>query len=146
MGPGAEGPTADMWGRAPRAEKNKYPTFVFKIVIRYKITLRSTEIQIPLRQGIQATFVFSLSKHVFNPNQTFLRLGFSLFSVRGFVDVLKRAFLNFLFFTAMLYYHFTNIINTRLFNKQLGSGPSHQSCLYFQDFQGSNLLNGCWIL
>ena len=32
------------------------------------------------------------------------------------------------------------------FYKQLGSGPSPQSCLHFQDFQGSNLLNGCLVL
>ena len=29
-----------------------------------------------------------------------------------------------------------------LFYKQLQSGPSPQSCLYFQDFQGSKLLKG----
>ena len=52
--------------------------------------------------GIQTAFVFSFSKNVFYPNQTFLRLDFSLFSLRGLDEVLKRAFLNFLF-TAMLY-------------------------------------------
>ena len=30
--------------------------------------------------------------------------------------------------------------------KQLGSGPSPHSCLYFQNFQGSNWLNGCLIV
>ena len=48
------------------------------------------------------TFVFSFLKNVFYPNQTFLCLDFSLFSLRGFDDVLKKAFLNF-FFTSMLY-------------------------------------------
>ena len=52
--------------------------------------------------GIQTAFAFSFSKNVFYPNQTFLRLDFSLFSLRGLDEVLKRAFLNFLF-TAMLY-------------------------------------------
>ena len=47
--------------------------------------------------GIQKTFVFSFWKNVFYWNQIFLRLDFSLFSHRGFDDVLKRAFLNFLF-------------------------------------------------
>ena len=32
------------------------------------------------------------------------------------------------------------------FNKQLGSGLSPQSCLYFQDFQGLILLNGCVVV
>ena len=30
-----------------------------------------------------------------------------------------------------------------IFYKQLGSGLSRQSCLYFQGFRGSKLLNGC---
>ena len=29
--------------------------------------------------------------------------------------------------------------------KLLGSGPSPQSCLYYQDFQGSKLPNGCLV-
>ena len=29
-------------------------------------------------------------------------------------------------------------------NRQLGSGPSPQSCLYFQDFQGSKVLKICF--
>ena len=42
----------------------------------------------------------------------------------------------------------TFTFNTRvpLFYKQLGSGPSSQSCLYFQDFQGLKLLNGCLVV
>ena len=32
------------------------------------------------------------------------------------------------------------------FYEYLGSGPSPQSCLYFQDFQGSKLLNGCLVV
>ena len=32
------------------------------------------------------------------------------------------------------------------FHKQLGSGPSPQSYLYFQDFQGWRLLNGCLVV
>ena len=52
--------------------------------------------------GIQTAFVFSFSKNVIYPNHTFLSLDFSLFSLRGLYEVLKRAFLNFLF-TAMLY-------------------------------------------
>ena len=52
--------------------------------------------------NIQTAFVFFFSKNVFYPNQTFLHLDFSLFSHRGFDEVLKRAFLNFLF-KAMLY-------------------------------------------
>ena len=32
------------------------------------------------------------------------------------------------------------------FYKQLGSRPSRQSCLYFQDFQGSMLLNDCLVV
>ena len=31
-----------------------------------------------------------------------------------------------------------------VFYKQLGLGPSPQSCLYFQDFQGSKLLSSCY--
>ena len=34
----------------------------------------------------------------------------------------------------------------QFFYKQLKSGRSPQSCLYFQDFQGSKLLNGCVLL
>ena len=34
-------------------------------------------------------------------------------------------------------------VNYTFFYKQLGSGRSPQSCLYFQDFQGSKLLNSC---
>ena len=30
------------------------------------------------------------------------------------------------------------------FHKQLGSGLDHESCLYFQGFWGSKLLNGCF--
>ena len=48
--------------------------------------------------------LFSLSQNVFYPNQTFVRLDFSLFSVRGFDNVLKRALLNFLIFRVMLHY------------------------------------------
>ena len=33
-----------------------------------------------------------------------------------------------------------------LFYKQLGSDLSPQSCLYFQSFQGSELLNGCLVV
>ena len=76
---------------------------------------------------LQTTFVFSFSKNVFYLNQTFLRLDFSLFSFRSFDYVLKRAFVNFLSTSIC----FTNITNT-LFCKQLGSGPSPQSCLYFK--------------
>ena len=32
------------------------------------------------------------------------------------------------------------------FYKQLGSGTSPQSCLYFQDFQGPKLLGGCLVV
>ena len=54
-------------------------------------------------QGIQTTFVFLFSKNVLYPNQTFLRLDFSLFLLKGF-DVLKRAFLDFLFYMAIVSY------------------------------------------
>ena len=54
---------------------------------------------------IQTAFVFSFSKNVFYPNQTFLRLDLSLFSLRGVNEVLNTLFL-----------------------KQLGSCPS----LYFK--------------
>ena len=33
-----------------------------------------------------------------------------------------------------------------IFYKQLGSGLSTQSCLYFQGFRGSKLLNGCLVV
>ena len=33
-----------------------------------------------------------------------------------------------------------------LFYKQLRSGPSPQSCLFFQDFQGSKLLKDCLVV
>ena len=46
--------------------------------------------------------LFSFSKNVLYPNQTFLCLVSSLFSLRAFDDVLKGAFLNF-FHTSMLY-------------------------------------------
>ena len=67
----------------------------------------------PVPQGIQTTFVFSFSKNVFYPNQTFLRLDFSLYSIRGFDNVLKRAFLNFLFFSdhALLFITITLLIS-----------------------------------
>ena len=42
MGPGAEGPRTDIWGRGPRAEKNKYPEITCKNVINeilYQITV-----------------------------------------------------------------------------------------------------------
>ena len=32
------------------------------------------------------------------------------------------------------------------FHKQIGSGLSPQSCLYFQRFRGSNLFNGCLVV
>ena len=35
---------------------------------------------------------------------------------------------------------------TLIFYKQLGSGLSPESCLYFQGFRGSKLLNGCLVL
>ena len=76
--------------------------------------------------GIQKLFVFSFSKNVFYLNQTFLRLDSSLFSLRDFDEVLKRAFLNFLF-TAMLYQ-----CHRYTFFNQLRSGPSPQGCLYFK--------------
>ena len=50
------------------------------------------------------TFVFSFSKNVFHPNQTFLRLDFSLFLLKGFENVLKRAFLDFPFCMAIITY------------------------------------------
>ena len=53
-------------------------------------------------KACKQTFVLPFSKNVFYPNQTFLRLDFSLFSLRGFDNVLERAFLNVLFFMAML--------------------------------------------
>ena len=80
-------------------------------------------------QGLQTTCVFSFSKNVFYPNQTFLRLDFCSFFRRGFDNVLNRAFLN-----------FTNT----LFLQE--SDPSTQSCLCFQDFQGPKLFNGCSVL
>ena len=40
-----------------------------------------------VRQGIQMTFVFSSSKNVFYPNQTFHRLDFSLLSNRVFHNI-----------------------------------------------------------
>ena len=43
----------------------------------------------------------------------------------------------------MLY--FKEFLELHLFYKQLGSGPCFQSCLHFQDFQGSELLNGCLV-
>ena len=33
-----------------------------------------------------------------------------------------------------------------LFYEQLESGPTPQNCLYFQDFQGKNLINGCLVV
>ena len=41
---------------------------------------------------IETAFVFSFSKNVFYPNETFLCLDFSLFSVRGFDEVLNTLF------------------------------------------------------
>ena len=42
--------------------------------------------------------------------------------------------------------HLTCIRNLRyIFFKQLGSGLSPQSCLYFQGFRGSKLLNGFFV-
>ena len=57
-----------------------------------------------VRQGIQTAFVFSFSKNVFYSNQTFFRLDFGLFFLRGSDNALKKAFLNVLFVTTMLYY------------------------------------------
>ena len=57
-----------------------------------------------VQQGIQTKFVSSFLENVFYPNQTFLRLDFSLFFLRDFDNILKRAFLDFLFFTTMLSY------------------------------------------
>ena len=112
----------------------------------YKISLWSTEIQMHARQDIQTTLVFSFSINVFYSNQTFLRLDF-FFSFGDFENAPKRAFLNVLFLRTCFTihnYHFTYITNT-LFNKQLRLGRSPQSCLYFQDFQCSKLLNGCLV-
>ena len=47
---------------------------------------------------------FSFSKNVFYSNQIFLRLDFSLFSLRVLIMYLKRLFLIFSFSTAILYY------------------------------------------
>ena len=53
---------------------------------------------------------------------------------------LNRAFPNFLFFTIMLNtiynYHFTNITNTRVFNKQLVSRSQSSKPLVFSRFLG----------
>ena len=46
------------------------------------------ELQMHVWQGIQTTFVFSFSNNVCYPNQTFLCLDFSLFSLRGFGNAL----------------------------------------------------------
>ena len=101
----------------------------------YKISLWSTEIQM--------TFFF-FADYFFYPNQTFLCINFSQFSLRGFDNGLKRVFLNFLLFTIHNYY-FTTITNT-VFFKQLASGPRPQICLYLQYFQGSKLLKSCSVL
>ena len=41
---------------------------------------------------------------------------------------------------------FEKIYYNTFFYKQLGSGLSPQSCLYFQDFWGSKRLNGCLVV
>ena len=41
------------------------------------------ELQMHVRQGMQTTFAFSFFNNVFYSNQISLRLGFSLFSLRG---------------------------------------------------------------
>ena len=40
----------------------------------------------------------------------------------------------------------TDIVLHLFFYKELGSGLSPQSCLYFQGFRGSKLLNGCLVV
>ena len=97
-------------------------------------------------QGIQTTFVLSFPKSVFYPKQTFFYLDFS---PRSFDNVLTRDFLNFLFsgpWFTIYNNHFTNIANTRFFNKQLELGHNLKSYLYFQDFQSSNLFSSCSVL
>ena len=37
-------------------------------------------------------------------------------------------------------------LTVHFFYKQPGSDSNHQSCLYFQDFQGSKLLNVCLVV
>ena len=98
--------------------------------------------------GIQKPFVFSFSKNVFYPNQIFFCLDFSLFSLRGFDDILKKAFLNFLFRSMFYQYH------QYTFYMQLGSSTSPQSYLYFKisraqicltGAQYFNLINKFWV-
>ena len=50
----------------------------------YKISLWSTEIQMHVQQGMESIFVFSFSKNVFYPSQSFLCLDSSPF----FVEIL----------------------------------------------------------
>ena len=44
-----------------------------------------------------------------------------------------------------LFTYFNEIRQIHIFYEQLGSGTGSQSCLYFQDFQGSNLLYICLV-
>ena len=92
--------------------------------------------------------VKTYKQHLFSclPKQNFPSFRF-LFYLRGFDNALNRAFLIFLFYGhALLFINIFLLITNTLFYKQLGSGPSTQSCLYFQDFQDSKLLNGRSVL
>ena len=48
--------------------------------------------QMHVRQGIETTVVFSFSKNVFYPNQTFFPLDFTLFSLSAFDNILKQRY------------------------------------------------------
>ena len=50
----------------------------------------------------------------------------------------------FVFYVGVLHSYCTLILHS-FFYKQLGSGFSPQSCLYFPSFRGSKLLNGCLV-
>ena len=95
-----------------------------------------------VRQGIQATFVFFFSKNAFYPNQTFLCLYFSQYALRRFKNVLKRVFLNFLFF-AIHNYHLTNVTNLLLLISNYDHAPSSK-LLVLSRFSGPKVPQ--WLL
>ena len=75
---------------------------------------------------------------------------YSFFNDRGANSDLKYIFCGFHLLHKYLvynYFEFYNcIIRHALVYKQLGSGLSPQSCLYFQGFPVSKLLNGCFVV
>ena len=76
--------------------------------------------------GMRLSFVFNM-KGIWTNKHILTRL---IFSSDGFKGNKSQQF-----------------ISTKIYlYKQLGSGPCPQSSLYFQDFQGSKLLNGCIVV